>query len=170
MQPYTQPSVLSELKQILLAVLVVALLLGLCRLVLLALYFIAPDSRFDADYKAYAGEFDPVAEYVLSLCPNPEECRIFSLHRDREARTAAMYNDGDALPLPEDVSEALYVLPDAFPQGAALSYLWVGEGRVEFHPDTKPYALVYSPSGRPKGERIEHVRHIKGAWYHVRFG
>lgn len=125
--------------------------------------------RFDADYRSYAGEFDLVAEYVLSLYPDTEEHWVLFVRREKETKTAALYDDGGDLLLPEEAGEALYTLSGAFPSGASLSYLWVGEGRVEFHPDAKPYALTYSPSGRPKGERFAHVRHIKGAWYHVCF-
>lgn len=170
-----QKTVWLIVKRILLAALIFALVGGLCWITPIALFYVSSISYFDADYKSYAGEFDLVAEYVLSLCPNPEERRIIDLHWDRETHTVALHEDGEALPLPEDVSEALNRLADttdgAFLQKASLYFLRVEAGRIEFCTE-QPYELVYSPSGRPRGEAFEdaeHIKHIKGAWYHVRF-
>lgn len=136
-----------------------------------AMFFYASKWQFCADFKEYEDEFNCVKDYVLQFYRGSTEKYVVVVRKDGEL---TLY-DPDLryyFELPEDVSEALEAIEEAFVPKASLDLIRFWGNRVLFATE-QPYVLVWSPDEKPTwlsspdDDREISVKKAGDGWYHV---
>lgn len=131
---------------------------------------------YNAEYEEYKGEFCVIRDFVTGQYGDGENYD-FSVNYDKETASYRLRNSEATsyIKLPDDVFEALdEIAKNAFPyKDSHLDGISICGKRVAFYCKGR-YALIYSPSGRPRymlmpDERDINTRKIlfSGGWYHV---
>ena len=122
--------------------------------------------KYAVDFKENEDEFNCVKDYVLQYYEGAIEEYISIEHEDGKCNLQYSFNT------PEEVTEALECIVEAFDPDAPLELIRFGENRLTF--DTmRGYALVWSPDEKPtwlsspEEDREISVKKAGDGWYHI---
>ena len=142
------------------------LIVGLGIFGMYAVIFYTSKWEYAANFEEYEDEFNCVKDYVLYYYEGAIEEYVSIEHEDGKYNLQYSFNT------PEEVSEALECIVEAFDPDAPLELIRFGENRLTF--DTmRGYALVWSPDEKPTWlsspdeDREISVKKAGDGWYHI---
>ncbi len=150
---------------------------------LLRLYYIDL-WEYSAEFREYSDDFRTVRDFVTEYCEGSDTEMDFDVmyyadfgRMPNEINLIKNTETGEYVSLPNDVFVSLaHVIEKAFrDEGSRLDGILVDGKRVAFYCKEGRYALIYSPSGRPRYMLTPDESRIKtrnilfsGGWYHVK--
>lgn len=172
MKEQKKPSKIKKILKVIAIVIVLDIVIKIVAAVTMFLIFCYVSKwKLAVDFKEYEDEFNCVKDYVLQYYRDSTDKYVDVTRKDGEL---TLY-DPDLryyFELPEEVSEALESINEAFDPDASLEWISFWGNKVMFR-TMQSYSLVWSPDEKPTwysnpdDEREISVKKAGDGWYHI---